>query len=137
MDPLLPKFVDVFTQPTIMIPSHSINHTIDIIPNTVLPNAPSSNLIHQENGEIENQPDQHLDSIHIQPSTSPSVSITFIIPKRLSIHVASSNISSISTQVVAYSKRLNGSPSHEKKCIAKYSCHQYFSKGIIVGQNLL
>jgi hypothetical protein len=44
MVPLLQEFADVFTQPTSLPPSRSIEHRIDLIPGTSLPNAPSYRL---------------------------------------------------------------------------------------------
>ena len=61
MSPLLQEFADLFTQPTILPLSHSIEHTIDLIPRASLPNAPSYRLAPQEATEIECKIGQLLD----------------------------------------------------------------------------
>jgi hypothetical protein len=53
MAPLLQEFADVFTQPTGLPPSRSIEHTIDLIPGASFPNAPSYRLAPREVAEIE------------------------------------------------------------------------------------
>jgi hypothetical protein len=55
MLPLLKTFVDVFTKPTGLPMSRSIENSIDLIPGTSLPNAPSYYLTPQEASEIECQ----------------------------------------------------------------------------------
>ena len=62
-------------------PSRSIEHTIDLNPDTSLPNAPSYRLDPREATEVERQICQLLESGHIQPSSSPCASPAFIIPK--------------------------------------------------------
>jgi hypothetical protein len=63
-------------------PSQDIAHSIDLRPNASLPNAPSYRLAPKEATEIERQIGQLLESGHIQPSSSPSASPTFIVPKK-------------------------------------------------------
>ena len=79
MAPLLHDFVDVYTQPMGLPPSHSIEHTLDLIPGDSFPNAPSYYNALQEAVEIECPIGQLLNSDLIPPSSSPSVSPTFII----------------------------------------------------------
>ena len=62
MAPLLHEFEDIFIQPMGLPPSRSIEHTIDLIPGTSLPNAPSYHLALREATEIERQIRQLLES---------------------------------------------------------------------------
>ena len=82
MSPLLHEFVDLFTQPIGLPPFFSIEHIIDLIPKISLPNALSYRLAPQEATNIELQIFQLLESNHIQPSSSPYASPTFIIPRK-------------------------------------------------------
>jgi hypothetical protein len=72
----------VFHPPTRVPPSRGISHSIDLIPGASLPNAPLYHLDPKEATEIERQIGQLLESSHIQPSSSPCASPTFIIPKK-------------------------------------------------------
>jgi hypothetical protein len=88
MAPLLQEFADVFTQPTGLPPSRSIEHKIDLIPGASLPNAPSYRLAPREATEIECQIGQFLNSGHIQPSSSPCASQLLLFPKRILLNGA-------------------------------------------------
>jgi len=55
MVPLLQEFVDVFTEPTKLPLTHSIEHTIDLIPGDSLSNAPYYHLAPQEAFKIKHQ----------------------------------------------------------------------------------
>ena len=66
-----------------MPPSYSIEHTIDAIHNTSLPNAPSYFLIPQEAAVIEHQIFQLLELGHIQPSSSPVHPQPLLLPKMI------------------------------------------------------
>jgi len=73
---------DVFEKPTGLPPMIFIEHYIDLIPDTPLPNALAYTLAPREAEEIERQIDQLLEFGHIKPSFSPCASPTFIIPKK-------------------------------------------------------
>jgi hypothetical protein len=79
---ILSKYFDVFSPPEGLPPQHPIEHSIDLIPDVVLPNAPSYRLAPREIEEIEFQLQQLLNADHIQPCYSPCASPTFIIPKK-------------------------------------------------------
>lgn len=78
----LSEFVDVFAPPTGVPPSQLIEHSIDLIPGTSLPNAATYHLAPHEAEEIERQLQQLLNSGHIQPSSSPCASPAFITPRK-------------------------------------------------------
>ena len=80
--PLLHEFADVFTQPIGLPPTRSVEHHINLISGASLPNTPYYHLAPREAAEIECQIDELLTSGHIQPSSSPCASPTFIIPKK-------------------------------------------------------
>jgi hypothetical protein len=80
--PLLQELADVYQSPTRIPPSRSIVHSIDLIPDTSFPNAPSYRLSPKETTEIEQQIGQLLEFGHIQSSSSPCNSLALIIPKR-------------------------------------------------------
>jgi hypothetical protein len=80
--PLLHEFVEVFHPPTGLPPCRNIAHSIDLIPSATLANAPAYCLEPKEATEIEREIGQLLDFGHIQPSSSPCASPTFIIPKK-------------------------------------------------------
>lgn len=82
MAPLFHEFTYLFTQPTGLPLSRSIEHMTDLIPGTSLPNAPSYHLALREAAEIERQICQLQESGHIQPSSSPCASLAFIITKK-------------------------------------------------------
>jgi len=82
MLPLLQDFIDVFSLPSGLPAHRPIEHTIDLILGTSLPNAPSYYLAPHDSAEIEYQIYQLLESGHIQPSSSPCTSPTFITIKK-------------------------------------------------------
>ena len=59
-----------------------IDHSIHLIPRSSLPNAPTYQLAPTEIEEMEKQLTEHINSGHIQPSSSPCASSTFVIPKQ-------------------------------------------------------
>jgi hypothetical protein len=75
---LLASFEDVFDALTELPPVCSI----DLISGATLPNAPSYCLAPHEASEVECQLQQLLNTDHIQPSSSPCASPSFIIPKK-------------------------------------------------------
>jgi len=82
MAPFLQEYADIFQTPTGMPPSRHIDHSINLIPGSALPNAPTYRLAPQETAEMERQLKELIDSGHIQPSSSPCASAAFVIPKR-------------------------------------------------------
>jgi hypothetical protein len=80
--PLLHEFADVFIAPKGIPPSRAIAHSIDLILGASLPNAKSYRLSPKEAMKIKKQIGQHLESNHIQPSSSPYTSPAFIIPNK-------------------------------------------------------
>jgi hypothetical protein len=58
------------------------DHSIHLIPGFALPNAPTYRLAPIETKEMEIQLTDLINSGHIQPSSSPCASATFVIPKR-------------------------------------------------------
>jgi hypothetical protein len=82
MTPLLQEFVEVFQPPEGLSPSRHIDHSIHLIPRSTLPNAPTYRLAPTEIEEMERQLTDLINSSHIQPSSSPCPSATFVIPKR-------------------------------------------------------
>ena len=80
--PLLHEFAKVFHPPTGLPSCQNIAHYIDLIQSTTLPNASAYHLAPKEATEIERKIHQLLYFGHIQPSSSPCASSTFIIPKK-------------------------------------------------------
>jgi len=81
MAPLLQEFSDIFETPMGLPPSRHIDHSINIIPGSALPNAPTYRLAPQEATKMERQLKELIDSGHIQPSSSPCASTAFVVPK--------------------------------------------------------
>lgn len=79
---LLMEFVDIFQTPIELPPNRHIDHSINLIPGFSLPNAPTYRLAPTEATEMERQLIELINSRHIQPSSSPCASATFVIPKR-------------------------------------------------------
>jgi len=79
---LLTEFADIFHTPTALPPHRHIDHSIDLIPGSSLPNAPTYRLAPTEATEMERQLTELINSGHIQPSSSPCASAAFVIPKR-------------------------------------------------------
>jgi hypothetical protein len=102
MAPPLPKVANVFPQPTGLPLSFSIEHTIDLIPTTSFPNAPSYCLTPQEADVIECQPDQIMNAIPTPPSSSPCVYPSFRTPKWVSVPVVFANMVCTPTQMPTY-----------------------------------
>jgi hypothetical protein len=78
----LHEFPDVFHLPITLPPSRDISNSIDHIPRTSQPNAPSYILDPKEATEIKCQINQLLKSGQIHPSSSPCAYLAFIIPKK-------------------------------------------------------
>lgn len=79
---LLTEFADIFHTPTALPPHRHIDHSINLIPGSSLPNAPTYRLAPTEATEMERQLTELINSGHIQPSSSPCASAAFVIPKR-------------------------------------------------------
>ena len=76
---LLHEFAEVFQPPDGL---RHIDHSINIIPGSALPNARTYQLAPTEKKEMERHLTDLINSIHIQPSSFPYASIAFVIPKR-------------------------------------------------------
>jgi hypothetical protein len=81
MTPLLHEFAKVFQPPKGLPPSRHIDRFIHPIPGSALPNAPTYRLPPIETEEMERQLTNLINFGHIQPSSSPCASTTFVIPK--------------------------------------------------------
>lgn len=62
--------------------TRSSQHSMDLVLDTSLPNAPPYHLSPNEATMIERQLHALLESVHIQPSMSPFGSNAFVIPKK-------------------------------------------------------
>jgi hypothetical protein len=88
IDPPLQEFADVFTQPTKLLPYHSIELTIDIIPSVYFPNTLSYHITPREATKMEHPIGQILNLGHIPPSSSPCASPALISKKNIIWNVA-------------------------------------------------
>ena len=79
---LLTEFVDIFHTPSGLPPNCRIDHSINLIPDSSLPNATTYKLAPTEATEMERHLTELINSGHIQPSSSPCAYATFVIPKR-------------------------------------------------------
>jgi hypothetical protein len=137
MVPPLPEVVNEFPQPTGLPPSCSIEHTIDLIPEASLTNAPSYRLAPQETDVIACPPDQLLNSGPTPPSSFPCASPKFLMPKQVFVPVVSANRLCTPSQVPTYYNTLPGNSSFSKQIIEKAPAKQNSYKCSIAGQNHL
>nr|KYP41681.1 Transposon Ty3-G Gag-Pol polyprotein [Cajanus cajan] len=81
---LLKEFDDLFPQevPSGLPPLRGIEHQIDLIPGSSLPNRPTYRTNHQETKEIEAQVDDLLKKGWVQKSLSPCVVPILLVPKK-------------------------------------------------------
>ena len=117
--------------------SFSIEHTIDLILESSLPNAPLYHLTPQEDDVITRQPDQLLISGPTPPSSLPFASPTFLMSKHVYDPVVSPKGLCTLTQVLEYYNTLLGSSSFSKQIIEKSSTKPIFYKCSIAGQHHL
>lgn len=84
LTPLLQTFHHVFPQeiPHGLPPPRSIQHKIDLIPGSVLPNKPAYRMTPQETQEIQRQVDDLLSKGLIRESLSPCAVPALLVPKK-------------------------------------------------------
>ena len=83
MDPLLKEFQDVFQEPPKGLPPlRGIEHQIDFIPETSLPNRPAYRTNPTEAKEIQQQVEELLAKGWVQDSMSPYVMHVILVPKK-------------------------------------------------------
>jgi len=83
LDPLLKEFQDVFQEPPKGLPPlRGIEHQIDFIPETSLPNRPAYRTNPTEAKEIQQQVEELLAKGWVQDSMSPYVMLVILVPKK-------------------------------------------------------
>ena len=84
LKPLLQEFSHVFPQeiPPGLPPKRSIQHKIDLIPGSTLPNKPAYRMSPQETQEIQRQVDDLLSKGMIRESLSPCAVPALLVPKK-------------------------------------------------------
>ena len=84
LTPLLNDFQHVFPQeiPHGLPPQRSIQHKIDLIPGSTLPNKPAYRMNPQETQEIQRQVDDLLSKGLIRESLSPCAVPALLVPKK-------------------------------------------------------
>jgi len=83
LDPLLKEFQDVFQEPPKGLPPlRGIEHQIDFIPETSLPNRPAYRTNPTEAKEIQQQVEELLAKGWVQDSMSPYVMHVILVPKK-------------------------------------------------------
>ena len=80
----LQEFQDVFPDdlPSGLPPIRGIEHQIDLIPGSVIPNRPAYRANPEETKELQRQVEELLDKGHVRESLSPCVVPVILVPKK-------------------------------------------------------
>ena len=84
VEPILAEFVDVVPKeiPHGLPPVRDIQHQIDLVPSSVLPNKPAYRMSPKEHEELTRQVDELLNKGLIRESKSPCAVLALLVPKK-------------------------------------------------------